>query len=235
MTATGELVAVFARAPELGKVKSRLCPPLTADEALALYRALVADTLTQLGRVQRPNLSRVLLLSQPLRHSNDLEIPKEWTVSIQSSGDLGERMASLFYTSFRRNISRVVLLGSDSPTLPLEVVHEAFDSLQTSDVVLGPAEDGGYYLIGARLFVPEIFKNIAWGSGEVMNQTTTVLREKGLEFELLVPWYDIDRGDDLIKLHSEIAYLKRNAPTLVPERVAAVLPDVESEYTFGDG
>ena len=144
-------------------------------------------------------------------------------------------MASLFYTSFRRNIARVVLLGSDSPTLPIEIVHKAFDILQTSDVVLGPAEDGGYYLIGARLFVPEIFKNIAWGSEEVMNQTTAVLREKGLGFELLVPWYDIDRGEDLVKLHSEIEYLKRNSPALVPKRVAAVLPDVENEYTFDDG
>ena len=216
-------------------VKSRLCPPLTANEALALHRALVADTLTQLGQVQRPNLSRMLLLSQPLRHSNDLEIPKEWTVSIQSGGDLGERMASLFYTSFRSNIARVVILGSDSPTLPLETVHEAFESLQTSDVVLGPAEDGGYYLIGARLFIPEIFKNIAWGSGEVVNQTTDVLREKGLGFKLLIPWYDIDRGEDLVKLHAEIEYLKRNAPTLVPQRVTAVLPNVENEYTLGDG
>jgi rSAM/selenodomain-associated transferase 1 len=234
LTVTEEVVAVFARAPELGKVKSRLCPPLTADEALALHRALVADTLIHVGRVERPNLSRMLLLSQPLRHPDDLEIPKEWTVSIQPSGDLGERMASLFYTSFRRNIARLVLLGSDSPTLPVEVIYEAFDSLETSDVVLGPAEDGGYYLIGARRFVPEIFRNIPWGSGEVLNQTTAVLRELGLGFELLIPWYDIDRGEDLVKLHSEIAYLKRTAPELVPKRVDAVLPDVESEYTLDD-
>lgn len=234
MTAISEVIAVFARAPELGKVKSRLCPPLTADEALALHRALVEDTLTHLSRVQRPDLSRMLLLSRPLSHPNDLEIPKEWTVSIQSSGELGERMASLFLASFQRKVSRLVLLGSDSPTLPIEVVYEAFDSLETSDVVLGPAEDGGYYLIGARRFLPEIFKNIAWGSGEVLVQTIRVLRELGVGFELLIPWYDIDRGEDLIKLHAEIAYLKRTEPALVPERVAAALPDVENEYTLDD-
>ena len=90
-------------------------------------------------------------------------------------------------------------------------------------------------MIGARLYVPKIFKDIAWGSADVLNQTTEVLREEGVRFELLAPWYDIDRGEDLVKLRAEIEDLKQNAPALVPHRVAAVLSNVKNEYTLDDG
>ena len=138
-----ELLAVFARAPELGKVKTRLSPPLTAEQALALHSALVADTLDHLGRVERPGLEKLLLLSQPLLDPQDLHVPDDWSTAIQPQGDLGQRLASLFYTSFRRGVSRLVVLGSDSPTLPIEVVYEALDDLSQRRVVLGPAADGG--------------------------------------------------------------------------------------------
>lgn len=228
-----ELLAVFARAPELGKVKTRLTPPLTADQALALHTALVADTLDHLARIDRPGLERALLLSQPLLDPQDLHVPEGWATAIQSQGDLGERLAGLFYTSFRRGVNRVIVLGSDSPTLPLEVIHEALDELARKKVVIGPAEDGGYYLLGCSEWIPEIFQNIDWGTAEVLEQTTRAIRDRNIAHRLLIPWYDIDRSDDLEKLRQEIAYLKRSAPGLVPVRVAAALPDVEdSEYSL---
>jgi hypothetical protein len=225
---------VFARAPELGRVKTRLCPPLTADEALALHRALVEDTLEHLEAVRRPSLSRLLLLSRPLIHPNDLDVPRSWTVGIQSAGDLGERLASLFYTSFRRGMSRVLVLGSDSPTLPLEVIHDAFRALDRVDVTIGPASDGGYYLLGSRLFLPELFRGIQWGSSEVLTQTRKAIEVLGVSHELLVPWYDVDRARDLERLREEIVYLQRSHPELLPRRVMEVLPDAgASEYTLG--
>ena len=228
-----ELLAVFARAPELGRVKTRLCPPLTSEQALELHTALVADSLDHFGRVERPGLERALLLSQPLLDPQDLTVPEAWAVSIQADGDLGRRLASLFYSAFRRNVTRLVVLGSDSPTLPLDVIHEAFGELERRKAVVGPAEDGGYYLLGASAWIPELFQNIDWGTAEVLSQTTAVLTGKKLDFATLIPWYDIDRSKDLEKLRQEIGYLKRAAPDLVPVRVAAALPSSEApEFTF---
>jgi hypothetical protein len=231
-----EVLAVFARAPALGGVKTRLSPPLTADEALALHRALVEDTLESLGRVERPSLSRLLLLSEPLKRATDLDVPRNWSVGTQSAGELGERLASLFHTSFRRGVERVVVLGSDSPTLPLEAVEEAFERLAVKDAVLGPAEDGGYYLVGCRLWIPEMFRGITWGSAEVLGQTRAALERAGRSLDLLIPWYDIDRGEDLEKLRQEVAYLTRARPELVPKRVAAMLPAPSEidEYFLGE-
>ncbi len=228
-----ELLAVFARAPELGRVKTRLCPPLTSEQALELHTALVADSLDHFGRVERAGLERALLLSQPLLDPQDLTVPEAWAVSIQADGDLGRRLASLFYSAFRRNVTRLVVLGSDSPTLPLDVIHEAFDELERRKAVVGPAEDGGYYLLGASAWIPELFQHIDWGTSEVLSQTTAVLVEKKLDFATLIPWYDIDRSKDLEKLRQEIGYLKRSAPDLVPVRVAAALPGSDApEFTL---
>ena len=150
-----ELLAVFARAPVLGKVKTRLSPPLTAEQALALHRALVEDTLDHLNRIERPGIDRLLLLSEPLEDPSALNVPSGWTTTVQATGGLGERLASLFYMGFRSEVTRLVVLGSDSPTVPPEVVHEAFDELEHRKVVLGPAEDGGYYLLGCSEWIPE--------------------------------------------------------------------------------
>jgi rSAM/selenodomain-associated transferase 1 len=234
VTAPAEILAVFARAPELGRVKTRLCPPLTADEAVRLHRALVEDTLDHLLKLNRPGLSRVLLLSRPLLQATDLDVPRGWTVGIQSPGDLGAKLASFFYGAFRREVLRVVVLGSDSPTLPLEVVHDAFEELSRVDVTLGPAADGGYYLIGLRRFLPDLFRGISWGTDRVLQQTKDALEKLGHRYKLLVPWYDVDRPRDMEKLREEIGYLQRANPDLVPKRSAAALPEIEdSEFSLG--
>jgi len=234
VTATAEILAVFARAPELGRVKTRLCPPFTADEAVRFHRALVEDTLDHLGKLNRPDLSRVLLLSRPLLQATDLDVPRGWTVGIQPPGDLGAKLSGFFYGAFRREVLRVVVVGCDSPTLPLEVVDDAFEDLARVDVTLGPAADGGYYLIGARLFLPDLFRAISWGTEDVLRQTRDVLDRLGHRYHLLVPWYDVDRPGDLEKLREEIRYLERAHPELVPRRAAAAIPDLEdSEFTLG--
>jgi len=234
VTATAEILAVFARAPELGRVKTRLCPPFTADEAVRFHRALVEDTLDHLGKLNRPDLSRVLLLSRPLLQATDLDVPRGWMVGIQSPGDLGAKLSGFFQGAFRREVLRVVVVGCDSPTLPLDVVDDAFEDLTRVDVTLGPAADGGYYLIGARLFLPDLFLAISWGTEDVLRQTRDVLDRLGHRYHLLVPWYDVDRPRDLEKLREEIRYLQRAHPELVPRRAAAAMPEVEdSEFTLG--
>jgi hypothetical protein len=176
----------------------------------------------------------MLLLSRPLLQATDLDTPRQWTVGIQSPGDLGEKLSSFFQGAFRREVGRVVVLGCDSPTIPLEVVDDAFENLDRVDVTLGPAADGGYCLIGARLFIPELFRGISFGTEDVLRQTRDVLDRLGHRYHLLVPWYDVDRPPDLEKLREEIAFLGRARPELVPRRTAAVLPDLEdSDYSLG--
>jgi len=228
-----ELLAVFARAPVLGKVKTRLSPPLTAEQARALHRALVEDTLDHLKRIERPGIERLLLLSEPLQDPSALTVPSGWTTTVQAGGGLGERLASLFDMGFRRGVSRLVVLGSDSPTVPPEVVHDAFDDLEHRKVVLGPAEDGGYYLLGCSEWIPELFQDIDWGTPEVLEQTMNIVKARKISVSTLIRWYDIDRSEDLEKLRQEIAYLQRSMPELVPVRVAAALPDLaDSDFSL---
>jgi rSAM/selenodomain-associated transferase 1 len=228
LTAPTEILGVFARAPELGRVKTRLCPPFTADEAVRFHRSLVEDTLERLGTLKRPDLSRTLLLSRPLLQAKDLDVPRGWTIGIQAQGDLGNRLAAFFEGAFRREARRVVVVGTDSPTLPLEIVEEAFEALGQVDVTLGPALDGGYYLLGARLHLPQLFHGISWGTEQVLRQTCEVLEKGGHRHHLLVPWYDVDRPPDLERLREEIGYLRRARPALVPRRTEASLPRAET-------
>lgn len=224
-----ELLAIFARAPKLGSVKTRLSPPLTAEQALTLHRALVEDTLDHFGSIGRPKLNKLLLLSEPLEAPGDLNIPEGWTTTLQAPGGLGDKLGNLFQSSFQQGVRRLVVLGSDSPTVPRDAIHEAFDDLEHHKVVIGPAEDGGYYLLGCSEWIPELFQNIDWGTRAVLEQTMNTVRAKELPVSTLIPWYDIDRSEDLQKLRQEIAYLKRSAPELVPTRVAAALPDLDED------
>jgi rSAM/selenodomain-associated transferase 1 len=227
LTAPTEILGVFARAPELGRVKTRLCPPFTADEAVRFHRSLVEDTLERLGTLKRPELSRVLLLSRPLLHAKDLDVPRGWTIGIQAQGDLGTRLAAFFDGAFRREARRVVVVGTDSPTLPFEIIEEAFEVLSEVDVTVGPAMDGGYYLLGTRVYLPELFQGISWGTEAVLRQTAEAIERGGLRQHLLVPWYDVDRPPDLERLREEIRYLRRVRPALVPRRTEASLPATE--------
>jgi rSAM/selenodomain-associated transferase 1 len=197
-------LVVFARAPVLGAVKTRLVPPLSNEQALALHRALVEDTLERLTRVGGNTLERWLCVSEPLTGQDALEIPPVWTLALQNGDDLGSRMESAFRDVLQEEPGRMLLLGSDSPTLPLEYVGQAFKALVDREVVLGPAEDGGYYLVGCSTFVPELFRGIDWGTDRVLSQSKEALSQANRKFTLLPAWYDVDSQEDLVRLRSEL-------------------------------
>jgi len=205
----------------LGQVKTRLCPPLLPEQALALHRALVEDTLERHGTDSARN-ERFLYLSEPLREPSDLSIPEGWGLRLQSGGDLGERLSGCFQDAFAEGAERLVVLGSDSPTLPLELPDRAFAALATTAVVLGPARDGGYYLVGASRFVPEMFRGIAWGGPQVLAQSLSALAHAGLAPQLLPTWYDVDTMADIEALEKEIDRLRREGRPF-PRRVAEAL------------
>src|SRR5262249_552818 len=140
----------------------------------------------------------------------------------QCAGDLGLRMKRFFANRFAAGPSAVVLLGTDSPTLPLAFVEQAFTELQSADVVLGPATDGGYYLIGCRR-LPPLFDGIAWSSSRVLAQTVACLHEPAWQLALLPPWYDVDTPDDWQMLCGHLAALVRSGKTPdVPHTFALV-------------
>ena len=197
-------LVVFARAPKLGAVKTRLVPPLSGEQALALHRALVEDTLERLSRVGGDSVERWLYLSEPLPGQDALKIPSTWTLALQTGDDLGSRMAAAFRDGLHEEPGRTILLGSDSPTLPLEYLGQALKELVDHEVVLGPAEDGGYYLVGCSRLVPELFQSIDWGTDRVLSQSKDALAKAEREFTLLPPWYDVDSEKDLVRLRREL-------------------------------
>ena len=122
----------------------------------------------------------------------------------QAEGDLGDRMQRFFVQRFAAGAERVILIGSDSPTLPGEYLQEAFRLLDEHPVVLGPTDDGGYYLVGLRNLVPPIFQRVTWSSANVWDQTVDHLRDCDTPFAVLPAWYDVDDVHDLRRLHSEL-------------------------------
>jgi rSAM/selenodomain-associated transferase 1 len=212
-------LVIFARAPILGGVKTRLSRALGEATALALYEAFLDDTclLTQ-GLGAR----RVLAVHGDLEHPALTRMCKSHRLAIepQAEGDLGAKLAAAVAKHLPHG--PVVIIGSDAPTLPRAHLHQALDALMDHDVVVGPAGDGGYYLVGARVPVPEIFAGIAWSTPAVW--PTTEERRAGRSYAVLPPWYDIDEPADLRRLIAELATLP---PSVAPatRRALAALPN----------
>jgi len=193
---------IFAKAPIPGQVKTRLCPPLTADEATTLHGSFVLDTLertrTAVAKLKLP-FDRFLACS-PSSTAVFFKIMEErQSVNLidQEGDDLGRRMSRTFDTLFARGYRRVLIVGTDVPSLPLDSYKQALALLENHDLVLGPARDGGYYLIGLNKPMPALFENIPWSTDRVLALTREKAGTLGLSEALLPEWRDIDTLDDL--------------------------------------
>ncbi|HVC92329.1 MAG TPA: TIGR04282 family arsenosugar biosynthesis glycosyltransferase [Pirellulales bacterium] len=196
-------LGVFAKYWRPGTVKTRLAASIGPEAAACLHRACVRTVIT---RTCTMAARRALVVAPPESLAEFARFAgAAWNVESQSSGDLGERMRRFFEASFARGASEVVLIGSDSPTLPLEYIERAFELLGRHPVVVGPACDGGYYLIGAMGKPPPVFDGVAWGSDAVWRQTVERLTAAGCSHAELPRWYDIDTIDDLRRLHAELS------------------------------
>ncbi len=193
-------VVVFAKAPTPGAVKTRLIPPLTAEQAAHLHAALVHDTLRRLVRL---DMVRYLACAPSVREPFLRDCANRYGARLiaQGTGDLGQRMRRVAATLLARH-RKVLFLGTDSPTLPLRLVAQAARRLDRVDLVFGPSEDGGYYLLGQRRLYPEIFRGVAWGGASVLSDTLAKLDRSNVA---LNPWwYDVDRPDDLARLRADL-------------------------------
>ena len=189
---------LFLKYPETGKVKTRLGAEVGFELAAELYRLFIQKTF-ELGH--NSSAQKVFVAFEPAdREAEFCEfIPKKFSVFPQEGKNLGERMLNAFQYAFVRGYKNVAILGSDSPTLPLEKIDDAFEKLGKSDLVLGPAEDGGYYLIGLNQAHPGLFENIEWSSSSVMQTTIERAEKLRLQYKLLSVWYDVDTRETLLR------------------------------------
>ena len=192
-------ILVLTKLPRAGRVKTRLVGTLSASEAAQLHRACLQDTLRMVETCG--DAERWLLLAagsgNARQFAHRLGLGRHWRVGTQGRGSLGDRLARAFRRGFREGAERIVAVGSDSPWMGVERLRAAFRALVDADVVLGPAADGGYYLVGTRRFLPELFEGIPWGSERVLAATLRALRRCGASWLLLPRDFDLDRPADL--------------------------------------
>jgi uncharacterized protein len=202
MTATGtepkDCLIIFTRYPKPGQVKTRLIPALGAEGAAVLHRRMVEHTLA---------LARALRTTRPLSievwfTNGSMAQMQAWLgegVAYQSQpeGDLGDRMTLAFESAFRKGHGATVIIGTDCPDLSPALLAQSFSALEQQVLVLGPAIDGGYYLIGLQRLFPELFQGIAWSTANVLQATAEIAEHLGLSPYYLAQLSDIDLPQDL--------------------------------------
>lgn len=205
-------LGMFAKYWEAGLVKTRLAGAIGGPAAARFQRACVAALVARFGQAA----DRRMLCFTPAEQGPAFAAlaGDRWRVTPQCAGDLGQRMRHYFVSAFATGVERAVLIGSDAPTLPAAYVDEAFDRLADLPVVLGPTDDGGYYLIGLSREVPEIFAGVDWGTSEVWRQTIDRLQAGGHRHHELPRWYDVDTFDDLLRLRGELTASLADVPAL---------------------
>ncbi len=196
------LLLIFTRNPELGKCKTRLAASVGDETALAIYIFLLEHTVAVTKDLK---VSKEVYYSEAIREG-DLWDPSIYQKKIQKGPDLGERMANAFKAGFKAGYKKIAIIGSDLYDLSREDLDEAFEMLQTNNFVLGPASDGGYYLLGMTHFIPDIFKNKNWGTSSVLKDTLADLKNKNVY--LLETKNDVDVLEDIADVSAFQPFLK---------------------------
>ncbi len=204
-TSLAPAVAVMAKAPGMSPVKSRLHSVLTAEQATELYRCFLLDRLDALAELD--GVSPVVAFTPREAESLMKEIaPAGVRLVPQRGAGLGERLSTLLTELLADGYPGAIAIDSDSPTLPMAYVAEAAKVLAEGrcDIVLGPCEDGGYYLVGLRSPQPDLFEGIPWSTDEVFSMTLGKASSRGLSVHVLPRWFDVDTADDLRRLYAEM-------------------------------
>jgi len=190
------ILGVFAKQPIPGMVKTRLCPPLTPEQAADLYRVCLQETVTRMRTLSNCELAICYSGEASWFATNFPGI----TLVPQRGCDLGARMAQCLSDWLSAGYAAAVLIGSDAPDLPLERIEQAFSALEGADLVHGPALDGGFYLVGETTHHAQLFQEMTWSTGEVLEQTLAKATQLGLRSILLEPWDDLDDLPALLRL-----------------------------------
>ena len=201
-------LGLMAKAPIEGEVKTRLVPPLTKREAAALHVCFLRDMAENIKRVSETASASGLVVYTPVGAESAFAgvLPTEFKLLVQRGASLGERLCNATDDLLRQGYGAVCLINSDSPTLPESILIRAMESLTRDGdrVVLGAAEDGGYYLIGLKNVHRNLFNEIAWSTSDVLARTRQRAAEIELPVALLPPWYDVDDAETLDRLCEEL-------------------------------
>lgn len=192
---------VFVKYPQKGMIKSRLARHYDDNFVAGLYENFVFDILKTVEKGDY----RLQIYFYPPEKEKEIKklFSNDYKYRQQRGVDLGERMKNAFVDCFSEGFKFVVLIGSDFPDLPLKIIEDAFALLDSpSDAVIGPAADGGYYLIGLKTetFLPDIFFGLSWSTASVFSETVKILQACSHRTEILPEWHDVDTRDDLINL-----------------------------------
>lgn len=204
-------IIVFMKAPEQGRVKTRLSESVEDDVVLDLYKAFVKDVL-----MKAETCGGVMIEYYP---SDSGQFVREFVghgypLKPQHGGGLGDKMKNAFDRVFGENITRALLIGTDIPDIPVSMIEEAFTVLDDNDAVIMPVNDGGYCLIGfnSKSFCPEVFDDVVWSSSIVFEQTMKRMKRYGIRCHVLPEWHDIDTVKDLSALSERLLEGRTLAP-----------------------
>ncbi|MFC1570687.1 TIGR04282 family arsenosugar biosynthesis glycosyltransferase [Candidatus Omnitrophota bacterium] len=211
---------IFAKEPEKGKVKTRLEEAFTQKECVELYKAFLKDTLKLVECVKADE--KILAYESSGEASYLKGISEGLKMYRQVGSDLGERMHNAFCEASSNGSSKIVIIGSDSPTLSPSLVDEAFEKLEESDIVIGPTSDGGYYLIGLKNPWTGLFKDVEWSTERTLEDTLRNLKEAGKNAYMLSEDHDIDSPEDLKWIISDSDAAKA-------EHTKKILREIESK------
>jgi len=217
-------LAIMAKAPRAGAVKTRLCPPLRPPEAAELARCFLLDAVERVGRVAGV---RPVLAYAPVEARGELEgLVPGFALLAQQGEDLGARQARVIAEVLALGHEGALVIGTDAPTLPRECLDEAVSLVMAPDVdvVLGPTDDGGYYLIGLRAPCPALFEDMPWSTTAVLSRTLDRAQHLGLRVACLPSWFDVDTKADLERLAAELAVnpglLPRHTREFIARRIS---------------
>ena len=191
---------IFAKRPIPGRVKTRLVPALTAEGAADLYRCMLHDIVRRTAACT--GLERFLFYEEESEAAAYFAGIASGMTCLQQKGvDLGERMAEAFRHVFSEGFHSVAIIGTDSPDLPLYFIENCYEHLRKNraGAVIGPSEDGGYYLLAMNRLHAGLFREVPWSSGEVFSKSMENARTEGIRIDLLPQWYDLDTAEDLVR------------------------------------
>jgi len=193
--ATKKLLMIFLKNPEKGRVKTRLAARIGEEKAFEIYKALIERTKKATREIP---FDKCVYYSSFIEHQDTFE-KAEYKKLVQEKGDLGAKMRGAFEQAFADGYQEVCIIGSDCHELSGSLIREAFDHLKSSDVVIGPSQDGGYYLLGMRRLISGIFEGMPWSQAGLLRQTISFLEKNKYRYRLLPELNDIDTIEDIVQ------------------------------------
>ncbi len=201
---------VIAKHPQAGQTKTRLTPPLTPEDAASLYACFLLDTLSLVRNIS--NVCRFILYAPDHKTAYFQQLAPDFKLLGQNGSNLGARLDNALNHCLNNGYDQVVIMNSDGPTLPQTYLEQAFAYLADTEVVFGPSEDGGYYLIGLTRPQPALVRKVRMSTSTVLEDTLAIAQKKEITVSLLPPWYDVDTIAELHRLRQELDQTPGLAP-----------------------